>query len=66
MLYKLNYQRIINYSVDTNYRLCVVTNAVSSPRLWTFAYDNGIWICEQDYETELLFEEHIAAIAYIE
>ncbi|MEE1241882.1 MAG: DUF3883 domain-containing protein [Bacteroidaceae bacterium] len=49
-----------------NYRLCVVTNAVSSPRLWTFAYDNGIWICEQDYETELLFEEHIAAIAYIE
>ena len=49
-----------------NYRLCVVTNAVSSPRLWTFAYDNGIWICEQDHETELLFEEHIAAIAYIE
>lgn len=49
-----------------NYRLCVVTNAVSSPRLWTFVYDNGIWICEQDYETELLFEEHIAAIAYIE
>ena len=51
---------------NDNYRLCVVTNAVSSPRLWTFAYDNGIWICEQDYETELLFEEHIAAIAYIE
>lgn len=51
---------------NDNYRLCVVTNAVSSPRLWTFAYDNGIWICEQDYETELLFEEYIAAIAYIE
>ena len=51
---------------NDNYRLCVVTNAVSSPRLWTFAYDNGIWICEQDYGTELLFEEHIAAIAYIE
>ena len=51
---------------NDNYRLCVVTNAVSSPRLWTFAYDNGIWICEQDYETELLFEEHFAAIAYIE
>ena len=51
---------------NANYRLCVVTNAVSSPHLWTFAYDNGNWICEQDHEIELLFEEHIAAIAYIE
>ena len=51
---------------NDNYRLCVVTNTVSSPHLWTFAYDNGNWICEQDYEIELSFEEHIAAIAYIE
>lgn len=51
---------------NANYRLCVVTNAVSSPHLWTFVPDNGNWICEQDHEIELLFEEHIAAIAYIE
>ena len=51
---------------NDNYRLCVVTNAVSSPNIWTFAYDNGNWICEQNYEIELSFEEHIAAIAYIE
>ena len=51
---------------NDNNRLCVVTNAVSSPSLWTFAYDNGTWVCEQNYEIELSFEEHIAAIAYIE
>lgn len=53
-------------SDNADYRLCVVTNALKSPEIWTFSYDNGIWVCEEDNDIELSFEEQIAAIAYIE
>ena len=49
-----------------NYRLCVVTEALKSPEIWTFANDNGIWVCEEDNDLELSFDEQVAAIAYIE
>lgn len=49
-----------------NYRLCVVTEALKSPDIWTFANDNGIWVCEEDNDLELSFDEQVAAIAYIE
>ena len=48
------------------YRLCVVTEALKSPEIWTFANDNGIWVCEEDNDIELSFDEQIAAIAYVE
>lgn len=51
---------------NVDYRLCVVTNSLKSPEIWTFTYDNGIWVCEEDNEIELSFEEQIAAIAYVE
>lgn len=53
-------------SDNAGYRLCVVTNALKSPEIWTFSYDNGIWVCEEDNDIELSFEEQIAAIAYVE
>lgn len=48
------------------YRLCVVTEALNAPEIWTFANDNGIWVCEEDNDIELSFDEQIAAIAYVE
>lgn len=53
-------------SDNADYRLCVVTNSLKSPEIWTFTYDNGIWVCEEDNEIELSFEVQIAAIAYVE
>lgn len=53
-------------SDNADYRLCVVTNTLKSPEIWTFSYDNGIWVCEEDNDIELSFEEQIAAIAYVE
>ena len=51
---------------NESYRLCVVTEALKSPEIWTFANDNGIWVCEEDNDIELSFDEQIAAIAYVE
>ena len=53
-------------SDNADYRLCVVTNALKYPEIWTFSYDSGIWVCEEDNDIELSFEEQIAAIAYVE
>lgn len=51
---------------NSNYRLCIVTNALTTPILYTFIYDNDCWICEDDAELKLSFNEHIAAIAFVE
>ena len=51
---------------NADYRLCVVTNVLNFPELFTFIFDNGRWICEEDVTMELSFEEHIAAIAYVQ
>lgn len=53
-------------SDNADYRLCVVTNALKYPEIWTFSYDSGIWVCEEDSDIKLSFEEQVAAIAYVE
>ena len=47
-----------------NYRLCVVTETLTEPMLWTFLYENGSWFCEENDEITLSFDEEIAAIVY--
>lgn len=47
-----------------NYRLCVVTETLTKPMLWTFLYENGSWFCEENDEITLSFDEEIATIAY--
>lgn len=49
---------------DGNYRLCVVTETLTKPMLWTFLYENGSWFCEENDEITLSIDEEIAAIAY--
>lgn len=50
---------------NSDYRLCVVTEAVKSPQLSTFTYEDGKWICEEDDTIVLSFDEQIAAIAFV-
>ena len=50
---------------NANYRLCVVTNVLCKPELSTFIFDGDKWICEEDNEMVLSFNEQIAAIAYV-
>ena len=50
---------------NANYRLCIVTNALYKPVLSTFIYEGNRWICEEDCEMVLSFDEQVAAIAYV-
>ena len=50
---------------NANYRLCIVTNALHTPELSTFIYDGDKWICEEDCEIVLSFDEQVAAVAYV-
>ena len=47
-----------------NYRLCVVTETLTEPMLWTFLYENGSWFCEENDEITLSLDEEIAAVVY--
>lgn len=48
------------------YRLCVVTNALIKPTMTTFLFDGKIWVCEDDPEIHLSFDESIAAVAFVD
>nr|WP_303777130.1 DUF3883 domain-containing protein [Bacteroides intestinalis] len=50
---------------NSNYRLCVVTNALKTPILTTFIFDGKNWVCDKDSNIQLNFDEQIAAIAYV-
>lgn len=50
---------------NSNYRLCIVTNALKVPILTTFIFDGKNWVCEEDSDIQLSFDEQIAAIAYV-
>lgn len=50
----------------SDYRLCVVTNALKLAILSTFVFDGKKWVCEEDSTLTLSFDEQIAAIAFVE
>ncbi len=51
---------------NSDYRLCVVTKALTSPYLTTFVFDGEKWVSESDSSLSLSIDEQIAAIAYVE
>ena len=51
---------------NANYRLCIVTKVLIDPEMYTFIYNGDKWVCEENSERSLCFDEQIAAIAYIE
>lgn len=50
---------------NSDYRLCVVTQALTAPILSTFLFDGGKWVDENDSLLYLSIDEQIAAIAYV-
>lgn len=50
---------------NSDYRLCVVTQALTAPHLSTFVFDGGKWVDENDSSLYLSIDEQIAAIAYV-
>lgn len=50
---------------NSDYRLCVVTQALTAPHLSTFVFDGGKWVDESDSSLYLSIDEQIAAIAYV-
>ena len=50
---------------NANYRLCVVTNALDKPDLCVFIKEGNNWVCEDDNEMILCFDEQVAAIAFL-
>lgn len=51
---------------NLGYRLCIVTNALKSPIITTFLFDRKRWVCEDDSEIYLSFNESIVAVAFVE
>lgn len=50
---------------NANYRFCVVISALTYPKLFTFLYDGHKWVCEEDKDLILKFDEQVAAIAFL-
>ena len=50
---------------NSNYRLCVVTQALKTPHLSIFLFNGEKWIDESDSSLVLSIDEQIAAIAYV-
>lgn len=50
---------------NSDYRLCIVTQALTAPHLSTFVFDGGKWVDESDSSLYLSIDEQIAAIAYV-
>lgn len=55
----------MTYNNNSHYRLCVVTEALTSPLLSTFVYDGEKWVCIEDSDLVLNIEEQVAAIAFV-
>ena len=51
---------------NLGYRLCIVTNVLKSPIITTFLFDRKRWVCEDDSEIYLSFNESIVAVAFVE
>lgn len=51
--------------LNTNYRICVVTQALAShPEIHVFKPKGDIWICQEDDQLKLKIDEKIAAVAF--
>ena len=50
---------------NSNYRLCVVTQALKTPHLSIFLFNGKKWIDESDSSLVLSIDVQIAAIAYV-
>lgn len=48
------------------YRLCVVTDALYKPNIWTFIYNGREWVSDDEAHITLHFYKKVAAVAYIE
>lgn len=59
------YSKILDTKENKIYRLCIVTQALTDPSIWTFLFDGSAWVCEEDPSIRLSFDETIAAIGYV-